>query len=117
MPSGKLPNYLRLHRKRLGFSEKEIAFLLGLRCSSQVSRYEHFRRVPNLMTALAFHAIFRTASPELFGGKFETVEREIVKRAKRLLKKFEGQPGSAAMARKLLWLRILVGEVEAPPKS
>jgi transcriptional regulator with XRE-family HTH domain len=114
MPACKLPNYLRLCRKRLGFSEDDIAFLLGVRHGSQVSRYEHFHRVPSLLTALAYHVIFRTSPPELFGGNYEKVERKVRARAKRLLRRLEAEPSDRSTARKLAWLRLLAGESEAP---
>jgi transcriptional regulator with XRE-family HTH domain len=116
MSSRKLPNYLRLHRKRIGFSEDEIAFLLGVHTAGQVSRYEHFHRVPSLLTALAYHVIFRTSPPELFGGKYQKVEQQIRRRAKRLLRKFEAEKPNRRSERKLLWLRLLAGE-EEPPKQ
>lgn len=114
MPARKLPNYLRLHRKRIGFSEDEIAFLLGVRTAGQVSRYEHFHRAPGLRTALAYHVIFRTSPPELFGGMYQKVEREVRRRAKRLLRKLEAKPKRLAHARKLIWLRLLAEEIKAP---
>lgn len=117
MAKGKLPNYLRLQRKRLGFSEREIAFLLGRKGSSQVSRYEHFHQVPPLETAIAYHVIYRTAPPELFGGSYDRIAREIQNRARRLLKKIENPPkqGVAAWKKKVEWLRLLTGENENQP--
>jgi transcriptional regulator with XRE-family HTH domain len=114
MPSRKLPNYLRLHRKRTGFSEEEIAFLLGLHGSAQVSRYEHFHAIPGLLTALGYHVIFQTSLPALFGGKYQKVERMIRRRAKRLLKKLSGQQPSRRLDLKLAWLRALAGEPQSP---
>src|SRR5690242_4794372 len=114
MSRQKLPNYLCLHRKRLGFSVKEIAFLLGVKNGSQVSRYEHFRRVPSLPTALAYHAIFRTSPPELFGGMYEKVAKEVAQRAKRLLRRVEAQRNGRAKTRKIEHLCLLAGESMRP---
>lgn len=44
---GKLTNYLRAFRKRAGFSQKEISFLLGIKSGAKVSRYEHFKQKGN----------------------------------------------------------------------
>ncbi|HTL57159.1 MAG TPA: hypothetical protein VL361_15865 [Candidatus Limnocylindrales bacterium] len=114
MASRKLPNYLRLHRKRTGFSEPEIAFLLGLHGAAQISRYEHFRAVPGLLTALGYHVIFQTSPPTLFGGKYQRVERMVRRRAKRLLTKLASQTPNRHTERKLGWLRVLIGESELP---
>ena len=113
MPSRKLPNYLRTHRKRAGFSEEEIAFLLGLHDPGRVSRYEHFHSIPGLLTALAYHVIFKTSPPDIFGGKYQQVESLVRRRAKRLLKKLSTDRPDPRMARKLAWLRTLAGVSEA----
>ena len=76
----KLNNYLRTFRKRTGLSQSEVAYLLGCRDGSKVSRYEHFQRQPNLETALAFEVIFNTPVREMFGGLHEQVEKKTLRR-------------------------------------
>jgi len=104
MPPSQLPNYLLSNRKRLGLSQDEVAFLLGHLEASQVSRYEHFVRVPDLETALAFEAILKRSLSELFGGLYQKVEKEVGERAKVLLEqKNSGIPGRrSARKRKTL---------------
>jgi transcriptional regulator with XRE-family HTH domain len=114
MSSRKLPNYLRTYRKRAGLSEEEISFLLGLHNPGQVSRYEHFHSIPGLMTALAYHVIFQTSPPDLFGGKYQKAERVVRRRAKRLLRRLSTDHPDPRAARKLAWLRTLAGEPEKP---
>ena len=116
MPFRKLPNYLRTFRKRAGLSEVEIAFLLGLHDTSHVSRYEHFRSNPGLDTTLAYHVIFQTSPPELFGGRYQKAERAVRRRAKRLLGRLVKTPPNARGLRKLVLLRILAGQPEPPKK-
>ncbi len=82
--SHKLPNYLRTHRKRAGFSQDEVAFLLGSESGSRVSRYEKRARRPTLATALAYAAVFRMPVEELFAGMYNQLERTIAQRAGRL---------------------------------
>ena len=43
-----LENYLRTYRKRSNLSQDEVAFLLGCRGGTKVSRYERHARKPNL---------------------------------------------------------------------
>lgn len=90
MPSPQLPNYLRLNRRRLNLSQKDIAFLLGKRRKGDVSRYERFDHLPNLETALAYEAIFNTSVSELFAGIYQKIELETVKR-RRLLAEQKGK--------------------------
>jgi len=76
-----LPNYLRSHRKRLGLSQDELAFLLGSQSGAKVSRYESFTRVPSLETALALEIILKKPARELFGGLCRDLEVKVARRA------------------------------------
>src|SRR5438093_13478244 len=80
--SQKLPNYLKTNRKRSRLSQDQVAFLLGYRSGTRVSRYERFARVPTLRTALAYESIFHAPVRELFAGLNERVERETERRAR-----------------------------------
>lgn len=81
MPITRLPNYLRRHRKRDGFTQEQLAYLLGCRSSSKVSRYERFLRVPNLETALACEAIFHVPTRELFAGIYQRAQTRVLRRS------------------------------------
>lgn len=83
----KLTNYVRTYRKRLGFSQDEIAYLLDCKSGSKISRYEHLNREPTLRTALAYEVIFQTPVKELFAGIYENVERKTLKRIRSLSEK------------------------------
>jgi len=103
----KLPNYLRRHRKRAGLSHKDVAFLLGLRDASHISRYENFNRHPCLLKALALSAIFQIHAHELFSGEYLKVEKIVFNRAKRLAQKLPGDSRDNATQRKLAFLRTI----------
>lgn len=76
-----LPNYLRTHRKRAGFSQEEIAFLLGIATGAQVSRYERFMRKPTLVVVLSLEIIFELPANEIFSGVRQEIEQQIARRA------------------------------------
>ena len=82
--SGSLNNYIRRARKRLGLSQRELAFLIGKKTGSYVSRFEKGRRVPTLEMAMALGVILKTPIEELFAGRFEKVEHTVVARAREL---------------------------------
>src|SRR6266404_646009 len=84
MTSHKLANYLRAYRKRSGLSQSEVAYLLGCKNGNQVSRYERRRRIPPLLTALAFQAALGTSIPELYAGTYESVANQVRSRAQNL---------------------------------
>lgn len=78
--SPSLPNYLQSHRKRLGLSQDEVAFLLGAQSGAKVSRYEQFVRVPSLETALALEIILQKPVRELFGAVYRDLEQKVAER-------------------------------------
>ena len=84
MTSHQLPNYVRSNRKRLGLSQDEVAFLLGVQDGTKVCRYEQFDRQPSLETALAFEVIFQRPVSEILGGLYQRVEADVTARARSL---------------------------------
>jgi transcriptional regulator with XRE-family HTH domain len=108
MASNRLPNYIRVCRKRLGLSQKEVAFLLGWAGASQPSRYEHFCRRPSLRTALALAVIFRVSVYELFSGEFQKVESAICRQAERLETRLSTEAPDQRTARKLALLKMII---------
>ena len=109
MSSHTLFNYLRTFRKRAGLSQDEVAFLMGVGSGAKVCRYERFARVPNLRTALICEVIFDTPASELFSGFYCEIEREVSRRAKRLVHRLNKKApdrlsGAAMLFRELVGL-------------
>lgn len=107
MASHKLPNYLRVHRKRLGLSQREVAFLLGWGNASQPSRYEHFSRTPTLRTALALAVILRVSVYDLFLGEYQRVETAVFRQVQRLETRLATESPDGSTARKLALLKMI----------
>ncbi len=71
MTKHRLQNYLKTHRKRSRLAQHQVAFLLGARGGTKISRYETFSRIPDLLTVFALENIFGIPASELFAGIFE----------------------------------------------
>ncbi len=84
-------NHLRRYRKRRALTQEEIAFLLGARCGTKVSRFERSVRPPSLQTALAYQAIFGVPVHELFPGEFQEAVTTVQGRAGQLSRRLELQ--------------------------
>lgn len=91
MTSPQLLNYLRAHRKRLGLSQDDVAYLLGVESGAKVCRYERFVREPGLRAALACEVIFQRPIRELFPGLYQQIERDVACRARALTRKMDRQ--------------------------
>jgi transcriptional regulator with XRE-family HTH domain len=105
-----LESYLRTYRKRSGFSQDEVAFLLGCRSGAKVSRYEQRTRHPNIRTVFAYEVIFRAPSSDLFAGVYQKVEKTTRARARLLAQKLADAKPQRTTARKLAILESLAAE-------
>ena len=108
MVSHKLPNHLRMYRKRLGLSQHEVAFLLGWRGGSQASRYEHFYRVPVLRTAFALAVMLRASVCDLFSGEYQQAENAVVRQAQRLKTRLTCERPDQRTGQKLALLNTII---------
>ncbi len=61
----------------MGFSQKHVAGLLGLRDTSMVSHYEHGRSYPPLPVALALEIVLRVPVAFLFPGLYDELKARI----------------------------------------
>src|SRR5437867_9936650 len=114
----RLSNYLRTHRKRVGLSQDDVAFLLGCRSGAKVSRYERLARRPSLETAFAYEAVFGVPARELFAGVYEKVEEEIRKRARVLAGKLKAAQPDRTIRRKMEALQAMTAaRVTESPSS
>ena len=103
----RLANYIRTHRKRSGLSQREIAVLVGSKADTKVSRYEQFRRVPPLQTAIALAIVFGVSVDELFGGLQAPARRTVKARAETLIRQVEKESPGRRRAQRLASLRSI----------
>ena len=102
---------LKRHRKRSGFTQKELGFLLGdRRHDSAISRYEAGERTPGLKIALAYKLLFGSDLRELFPGAHAQVAAELRERARLLSEEIRRGGMSRKSAYKLEKLARLQNE-------
>ena len=70
-------NNLVLYRRRMGFTQKQVARLLGQRDTSMVSHYEHGRALPRLAVALSLEIVYRVPVAFLFPDMYDELKRQI----------------------------------------
>ena len=110
--SKKLPNYLRTYRRHSALSQREMAFLLGSRRGSKVSRHEQSARVPSIEALLGYEVVLGVPLRMLFAGIYEKVEAVVRERAKALIAELLTEPHSELRARKIQLLRRLLVNVD-----
>jgi transcriptional regulator with XRE-family HTH domain len=101
---------LKPHRKRSGLTQREMAFLLGNRKHSTISRYEAGERRPDLRTAFACRVLFGRELQELFPGVYAEAVGQVGERARLLSDEIRRQEYSRKVAYKLKKLAQLQRE-------
>jgi transcriptional regulator with XRE-family HTH domain len=107
----RLKTYLRTLRRRSGLTQRELAFLLGLKGGSAVSRMEGLKRVPTLIWTRACVLIFGTRALELFPSLFAEVREAVRSRANELYMELQGNPSKTTRA-KLNFLEEVLARLE-----
>lgn len=105
-----LTTYLKMYRKRTGFTHDEVAFLLGSMSGQSVSRHEHAKRLPILKTALMYEAIFGAPVREIYEGVFVEVRGTVQARARGLCASLEKKKPTKCLERKISLLKAIIGE-------
>ena len=70
-------NNLVLYRRRMGFTQKQVAELLGQGDTTMISHYEHSRELPPLTVALGLEIIYRMPVAFLFPSMYDGLKRQI----------------------------------------
>ena len=91
----KLKRYLRSYRRRWGLTQGELAYLIGLKSGTAVSRMERHGRKPTLPVALACHALFGIPPSELFPADFAEIEDAVMRRSYKLYERLQGRTSRA----------------------
>jgi len=113
--SKKLENYLRAHRKRSGLSQDDVAFLLGTRSATKVSRYESFARTPVFRTAVCLAVIYHVSVGELFGGLYEREKLRTASQARTLVSRLEKNGLDRRAVRKVATLKAIAASTRSTP--
>lgn len=99
----KLPNYLRVYRRRSGLSQGELAYAVNLSSKSEWCQLERFHREPSFRTARACETVFGVPTSQLFAGIDASTARE----TKRRMRKLNSRLSAKAAATKHFRHRIL----------
>lgn len=78
------PNQLDIYRRRMKFSQRQVAHLLGHKDNSAWSHYERGERLPSLPNALRLGIILRVPVECLFGALHDELRDRIRAEEERL---------------------------------
>lgn len=95
-------NYLGLHRKRWGLSQRELSNLAGHASRSVVSRLELGQAAPSLRFALACQTIFGVGVETLFPDFWEAQQDRVMRSAAAFDRRLEGRTDAMAVRQQAL---------------
>ena len=72
-----IPNSLRKFRKMSGYSQKQVAFFLGVQNAGMISRWEKGSRFPSPVNIFRLAALYHTMADALYFNLLRVVRREI----------------------------------------
>ena len=102
----------RARRRETGLAQEDIAFLLGFKDPSSVSRFERLSREPDMRTAFACEYILGAPASSLFEPLFADAKRVVSARA---LARLDALKQFAHDVRHAARLTHLVKLAEPPP--
>lgn len=98
-----IPCYLRTQRRMYGFTQEELAGLIGRGGRERVSGVERAKAQPNAAEILAYSVLFGLSPAELFPAYYDLVEEGLIEHAYALDERLlEVKTKEANQKRKLL---------------
>lgn len=104
---------LRSWRRRTGLTQDDVAFLIGVRVASQVSRHESGERVPELRAVFGYKVVFGAGAQELLPRLYLDVAQQVADRAQKLLTELAENGEGQRSACRADHLRRLIDRIEA----
>jgi DNA-binding XRE family transcriptional regulator len=78
-----IKNKLKIYRKQSNLTQKQVANILNLKCSSIISRWENGTKLPNLIQALQLAALYRRLVTDIFYDLFCEQREKVIKNEKK----------------------------------
>ncbi len=77
-------NRLWKYRKERGLTQRDVAYILGTKNSSQISHWERGDKIPGTRNILKLSALYQRLSNDLLWGFYEKLREEVIARKKKL---------------------------------
>lgn len=109
------PCYLRTHRRQWGFTQRELARLIGRGGPERVSDVERTKARPNAAEILAYSVLFGVPPGDIFPALYEGVEERLIEAAYSLDEELKDDPAERTRrVRKLLRQALARATGKAP---
>jgi transcriptional regulator with XRE-family HTH domain len=80
-----IPNRLEKHRKIMGYTQKDVAFILGHKNTDRISKWEKGSAVPSVLNLIKLSVIYRTLMNDFYFDTFQAFRKDIFTKEAQLL--------------------------------
>ena len=80
----RLPNRLWQYRKRMGFTQQEVAAMLGYLSRAEISDFERGDKLPSFVSALKLEIVYRVPVAFLFPALYARLKVQLRDKEERL---------------------------------
>ncbi len=98
--SSPIHEYLRTSRRKWALTQKELAFLLGHKSPTHISRLEQGKRIPSKEVVLACEVLFELPPRKCFPKLYVEIEEAILTRASTLYERLDKKTSKTATRKK-----------------
>ncbi len=89
----RIPNCLWKYRKVSGYTQRQVALILGVRNTGMISRWENGSRLPSPVNILRLAALYGTLADALYADMMRRLREEIKTNRERFYAKSRKLPG------------------------
>jgi len=75
-----IPNRLRKHRRLRGYSQRDVAHLLGLKNANRISKWERGCSAPDFLNFIKLSILYRTIPYDLYFDLYQELKNELTAR-------------------------------------
>ena len=107
----RLKTYARQLRRRWALTQKELAFLVGVKSATAISRIESSKRIPSLAATFAYALIFGSGPIDLFPAYVAEIQDAVRSRVNELYEELQGDSSQGTRV-KLDFLETVLARLE-----
>lgn len=82
-----IPNRLRKHRRLMHYKQTDVAFLLGLKNTNRIGKWEKGTAAPCLLNVIKLSIIYRTLISELYYEQLVLFRNHLIEKERVLFKR------------------------------
>jgi transcriptional regulator with XRE-family HTH domain len=79
-----IPNRLRKHRKLMGYTQKQVCFLLGIASTDRISHWEKGIAMPSVANLIKLSIIYHVFPTDLYYDFMKVLRHELEERKRNL---------------------------------